>query len=917
MKPFLRAIKIFASIHIISVIMPCSVLTAQPDIGVTALSGPAVPFCAGTHSVDVILENFGTDTVFTANLAWTVNGVSQLSFAFNDTLVPFETQHVIIGSFLFNRKTTYELAVISSDPNGLADADPSNDSLLISNLRSRMSGSYSAGIVADYATLSQAVNDLENRGVCSAVVININPGIFTEQLKIHEVAGASAVNTITFQSSTADSTSVFITFPSSATDLSNFTIMLDGADHFIFNQVTLERRGSLPYSRVVELSRNATGNVFTNLHFAGTQNTTDRSLSAIVYSDSSATDRDTANVFLNSLFTHGASAIYYEGPPLTPESAITITRNRFVDQYAGGLFLMNQHSPQVIQNEFQTNAVNTDYIAVDGLRCGRKTEVVKNNIIKSPGGGIFLSDCKGDSLTRILVANNFIQSGDSAGLVLDRTLFLDAVYNSIEQLSASQEHLALLVSGSTSATRILNNILVNSGGGIAYTINDSANQGLASSDYNDLYAVGATTGRLNGVDLASLADWTLASGLDSHSVSTDPVFVSVTDLHATSYYVDNKGIPLAMVSDDIDGEPRSASASDIGADEFSAVIHDLEISAILSPGDSSCDDAVTTVSLLVHNVGDFDESGFIIHAQISGAAVYQLLDTITATITAGAFDTLTFSQPVNTLGGGVFTIQSFISAFDIEPANDTLLSERTIIPHLPPAVASGTQVCGPDSVLLTASGSHLIYWYDEITGGLLLDTGITLVYFAAGSDTLYVQNGATCPSERIAVPILVHNLPVVFLGNDTLLYYPDTVTLSADTGYVTYLWNTGDTIPSIVVDSTGMYAVTVTDSNGCSGSDTILVDVVTGIGNLDGGSVLQVYPNPATGSVHVEWNSRHHENVVLTIQDVAGRVVYNIQLHADSGLFKTDVGVDRLARGIYLLQLQSGTGITGKRLVLH
>ena len=917
MKPNFRNVKSFAILSILSVILPCSVLRAQHDIGVTALSDPAIPFCAGTHSVEVVLQNFGADTVFTANLAWTVNGVSQLSFAFNDTLIPSEAQQVVIGSFFFSRKSSYQLSVVSSSPNGLPDADPSNDSLVVSNLISRMSGSYSAGIVADYATLADAVNDLEGRGVCSAVVININPGIFNEQLKIQQVAGASDVNTITFQSSTADSTSVIITFPSSASALNNYTILFDGADHFIFNQLTLERRGSLPNARVVELSRNATGNVFTNLCFTGALNTTDSSQAAIVYSDSSAAYRDTANYFLNSLFTNGASAIFFEGPSHSYESAIAIENNHFVNQYAGGLFLKNQENVQVLLNEFRTNTTYSGYVAIDGFRCLRESQFLTNRI-SSPGGGIFLSACEGNSTARILVANNFIQAADSAGLVLDGALFLDAVYNSIQQVSANPEHSALLVSGTTAATRVMNNVLVNSGGGVAYTIRNSAHLGLAASDYNDLYAAGITTGRLDGVDLLSLPSWTLASGLDSNSVSTDPLFVSATDLHASSYFIDNKGIPFGAVSDDIDGEQRSASKPDIGADEFSAVIHDLEITSLLSPGVPACEDSVTRVSLLVHNAGDFDESGFTIHAQISGAAVYQLLDTILGTIPAGAYDTLTFSQAINSLGGGVFTIQSFISSpTDIEPGNDSLLSVRTIFPYLPPAVASGTQVCGQDSVLLTASGSNVLYWYDEPTGGQLLDTGSTQVYFAAGSDTLFVQNGATCPVSRVAVPIRVYDLPVVTLGNDTTISFPQTVTLIAATGYNSYLWNTGDTSNSIVVDSTGLYTVTVTDSNGCSGSDTILVDVLTTVRNLSGAGDLQLFPNPATGIVHVEWYSLANESITLTLQDVAGREVYKSLLPSGIGLIKTDVAVDRLPRGIYLLQVQAGAGITSKRLVLY
>jgi len=89
-----------------------------------------------------------------------------------------------------------------------------------------------------------------------------------------------------------------------------------------------------------------------------------------------------------------------------------------------------------------------------------------------------------------------------------------------------------------------------------------------------------------------LADLQTASGKDAHSISVDPTFNSATDLHTLNAFLDDAGTTVAGITDDIDGETRSATTPDIGADEFSSCT--LEVDAGLdettyfgSPGDQT------------------------------------------------------------------------------------------------------------------------------------------------------------------------------------------------------------------------------------------------------------------------------------------------------------------------------------------
>jgi hypothetical protein len=63
----------------------------------------------------------------------------------------------------------------------------------------------------------------------------------------------------------------------------------------------------------------------------------------------------------------------------------------------------------------------------------------------------------------------------------------------------------------------------------------------------------------------------------------------------------------------------------------------------------------------------------------------------------------------------------------------------------------------------------------------------------------------------------------VSLGNDTS-QCGGSVALNPG-AYSSYIWNSGDTTQQITVSTSGSYSVTVTDSAGCSGSDTVIVSI--------------------------------------------------------------------------------------------
>ncbi len=102
---------------------------------------------------------------------------------------------------------------------------------------------------------------------------------------------------------------------------------------------------------------------------------------------------------------------------------------------------------------------------------------------------------------------------------------------------------------------------------------------------------------------------------------------------------------------------------------------------------------------------------------------------------------------------------------------------------------------------------------DSIAGILGLPAG---AYFVTVTDSL------GCQVSDSSILLAQHPLPGVFLGNDTLVC--DSVVLAPGVGYAAYSWIDNSSGMQFTAPTAGSYWVEVTDSNGCSNRDTIVVN---------------------------------------------------------------------------------------------
>lgn len=132
---------------------------------------------------------------------------------------------------------------------------------------------------------------------------------------------------------------------------------------------------------------------------------------------------------------------------------------------------------------------------------------------------------------------------------------------------------------------------------------------------------------------------------------------------------------------------------------------------------------------------------------------------------------------------------------------------------VPVDLGADITVCEGDEVVLDASTPGANYLWS--TG----ETTATITVLTGGPYSVEVAQGSCSESGSIEVTFL--DAPVVDLGTQSTLCPGDVSNLDATTAGATYLWNTGDTTPTLEVDAGGTYSVEVTDAFGCSTTASI------------------------------------------------------------------------------------------------
>ncbi len=214
---------------------------------------------------------------------------------------------------------------------------------------------------------------------------------------------------------------------------------------------------------------------------------------------------------------------------------------------------------------------------------------------------------------------------------------------------------------------------------------------------------------------------------------------------------------------------------------------------------------------------------------------------------------------------------------------------------------------GCDSVIeltLTVNPAYLASQTASICyGGTYSWRNRNLVNSGIYSDTL--QNISGCDSI-IQLTLTVFPKIDINLGSDTTIKADQKLLLDAGNGYKSYVWSTGETTQTILVDSNlgvGNHTiwVAVTNENGCNTSDTIQVTIqkLSSIAQLPEEEQFLLYPNPTSGKINLEFENISHRNIA--IYNASGEQVYNKKHHAR----KVELDLSNFSTGTYILKIDN------------
>jgi hypothetical protein len=236
-----------------------------------------------------------------------------------------------------------------------------------------------------------------------------------------------------------------------------------------------------------------------------------------------------------------------------------------------------------------------------------------------------------------------------------------------------------------------------------------------------------------------------------------------------------------------------------------------------------------------------------------------------------------------------------------DPANGCTASLSTVITQnftslnvniLP---ANPVLPCGGGSVTLTANVlPNVSYnWVGRNNGTN------TLVATAEGIYTLEVTDLETGCKTVKTVTVSLPVMPVVSLGSDKTINLVASTTLSTvPNTFVSYLWNNGITTPTMNVTPSvsTSYSIVVTDGNGCTARDTILVNVINVVPtcNVTVSTVIQ----------NITCNNANDGKITVTA--TGGTAPYSYSLNG--GTPQTSNVFNNLAESLNILKIKDSLG---------
>jgi hypothetical protein len=261
---------------------------------------------------------------------------------------------------------------------------------------------------SDYATINEAVTALKCGGVSGPVTFFIESGNYNEKLVISSIPGASALNTVTFESKSGSNADAIISYATA-----DATVILNGASYVSFENITIDHK-TATYGNCLRVEGKSTNLHFKSVIFEGVEVARTGANSATIYFSPSAPKSNIA--FEDCDINNGSDGIIKGGASAdVPDTKTSITGSLFFNQYESALVLANEDAPVITSNVVSTLSTYKEYQGLN-LQNISNSLIVSNNIVTAANGSVGLSmkDCVAQANNMGQITNNSIAVGGNS-----------------------------------------------------------------------------------------------------------------------------------------------------------------------------------------------------------------------------------------------------------------------------------------------------------------------------------------------------------------------------------------------------------------------------------------------------------------------------------------------------------------------
>lgn len=564
------------------------------DVSVNNILYPTGLIQVGLNDVRVQIRNTGSNTLTSARVTYRLNNGPMRLFNWTGTLASCDTTSVIFtglsqGNFI---QGINNIVAYTELPNNNNDLNKNNDTLR-AVIYTALNGQYTiGGPTPDFATFNEAVNVLRIAGVSGPVTFNVEAGTYTEQVDINfAIAGASTINTVTFDGGAGNAATRILTFNSTASN-SVHTLRINGAKHTRFKNLSIQNGGANYASAILIVGTNSSSTHIKNCRVEVIGNGASllsTNYNCILLTSSltgtGATRIDSIEIDSNYI-AGGYFGIFAVGLSGNSSQNNRFRYNNFSNISFQGIQATYQDNLKIIGNTIQMRLGVAATLGVVVTNCtptnvAYNTEIIGNRIMGFITQGLQVTSCSNPVGRKGIIANNMIGGGQTIASAIGinltgstRWMLHHNTVNLDNTTSTTVSQGVVVIPSSSTQISVMNNIFSRNKPGVGQSIYINSAASIDSMNYNQFYKQDTAQGLIYIGTNYFPANFKGVGGFNTNSFYRLPVYTNDTNLRVSNEC--NNGLNLNIVTTDIDGKVRN-NPPDVGAFEVAGASNDIGV----------------------------------------------------------------------------------------------------------------------------------------------------------------------------------------------------------------------------------------------------------------------------------------------------------------------------------------------------